>query len=412
MARPQALTLFLTNKGTTVTGCVRKIGVQEIKFMNSRILHVVGGMNRGGVETWLMHVLRHIDRKRYQMDFLVQTEAPCAYNEEIRSLGSRIISCLGHKRPWVFARNFARALREHGPYDVIHSHVHHYSGFVLYLAFQHGITVRIAHSHNDTRAAETQRGLLRRIYLQVMKTLIHRYATQGIAASAPAAASLFSAGWQNDPRWKILHCGIDLTPFSIDTNRSRVCKEIGIPADTPVIGHVGSFSEQKNYTFLLDVTDRVIQQNEKVHLLLVGDGPLRTKIEEKARVLGIAERLIFIGSRDDVPRLMKGGMDVFLFPSLYEGLGLALIEAQAAGLPCVISDVIPREADVVPALVTRLSLEQSIEDWGNTVVDQLSTKKKFQEGAFKAVLKSPFSIEKSVENLMAVYGQSNLRDHQ
>jgi glycosyltransferase involved in cell wall biosynthesis len=380
--------------------------------MSRSILHVVGGMNQGGVETWLMHVLRHIDRESYQMDFLVQSEVSCVYDEEIRSLGSRIISCLGHKRPWVFARNFARALRENGPYDVVHSHVHHYSGFVLYLAFQYGIPLRIAHSHSDTRAHETQKGLLRQIYLQVMKALIHRYATYGIAASAPAAVSLFGAGWQNDPRWKILYCGIDLTPFSTDTNRSRVRKELGIPADTPVIGHVGRFAEPKNHTFLLDVMDRVMQRNEKVHLLLVGDGPLRAKMEEKARSLGIAERVIFLGSRDDVPRLMKEGMDVFLFPSLYEGLGLVLVEAQAAGLPCVISDVIPREADLIPALVTRLNLEQSIEYWGNAVVGQLSTKKKYQEEAFQTVLKSPFSIEKSVENLMVVYGQSNLRNHQ
>lgn len=380
--------------------------------MSRSILHVVGGMNQGGVETWLMHVLRHIDRESYQMDFLVQSEVSCVYDEEIRSLGSRIISCLGHKRPWVFARNFARALRENGPYDVVHSHVHHYSGFVLYLAFQYGIPLRIAHSHSDTRAHETQKGLLRQIYLQVMKALIHRYATYGIAASAPAAVSLFGAGWQNDPRWKILYCGIDLTPFSTDTNRSRVRKELGIPADTPVIGHVGRFAEPKNHTFLLDVMDRVMQRNEKVHLLLVGDGPLRAKMEEKARSLGIAERVIFLGSRDDVPRLMKEGMDVFLFPSLYEGLGLVLVEAQAAGLPCVISDVIPREADLIPALVTRLNLEQSIEYWANAVVGQLSTKKKYQEEAFQTVLKSPFSIEKSVENLMVVYGQSNLRNHQ
>jgi len=372
--------------------------------MSRRILHVVGGMNRGGVETWLMHVLRHIDRERYQMDFLVQTNQKCAFDDEIHSLGSRVIPCLGHKRPWVFAHNFAHALREHGPYDVVHSHVHHYSGFVLRLATHHKVPIRIAHSHSDTRAHEIQRSLLRRIYLQVMKALIHRYATQGIAASSPAAASLFSSDWQNDPRWQILYCGIDLTPFSINTNQSRVRKELDIPNDAPVIGHVGRFSEQKNHTFLLDVFDRVIQQNEEVHLLLVGDGPLRAKIEEKARVHGIAKRVIFLGNRDDVPRLMKGGMDVFLFPSLYEGLGLVLVEAQAAGLPCVISDVIPREADVVPGMVSRLSLKQPIRAWVDTVQDRLAADKKDQKTALEAVLKSSFSIEKSIESLVKLYG--------
>ncbi len=161
-----------------------------------RILHVLHGMNRGGIETWLMHVLRNIDRERFKMDFLVHTTKPCAYDDEIRALGSEIIPCFHPARPWLFAYNFRRLVRKHGPYDIIHSHVHHYSGFVLRLAQHAGVPVRLAHSHNDTSYAETDVGVLRRGYLALMKRWIARYATAGLAASRLAAIDLYGDTWK------------------------------------------------------------------------------------------------------------------------------------------------------------------------------------------------------------------------
>src|SRR6188474_985657 len=119
-----------------------------------RVLHVLGGMDRGGVETWLMHVLREWDRGRGQMDFLVHTTRQCAYDEEVRALGARIIPCLTPRRPWSYSKRLRRILRDFGPYDVVHSHVHHFSGMVLRAARTSGVPVRIAHSHNDTSGVE------------------------------------------------------------------------------------------------------------------------------------------------------------------------------------------------------------------------------------------------------------------
>src|SRR5690242_11069048 len=129
-----------------------------------KVLHAVGGMNRGGVETWLMHVLRHIDRDRFQIDFLVHTTQPCDYDDEIRRLRSTIIPCLDHFRPWLYASNFRHILREYGPYDVVHSHVLHYSGYILRLARQAGVPVRVAHSHLDTSPFQSKLPFLRRVY--------------------------------------------------------------------------------------------------------------------------------------------------------------------------------------------------------------------------------------------------------
>ena len=149
-----------------------------------RILHVLGKLDYGGVETWLVQVLRHIDRQKYQMDFLVHTTDPGMYDEEVRALGARIIPCLGPSNPLQYALNFRRVLGEYGPYDVVHSHVHHYSGYVLMLAAMVGVTVRIAHSHNDTRSAESAKSVGRRAYRRIMQMMI-RHPPPAVWQSAP-----------------------------------------------------------------------------------------------------------------------------------------------------------------------------------------------------------------------------------
>jgi len=373
-----------------------------------RILHVVGGMNRGGIETWLMHVLRNIDRKRFQMDFLVHTNEPCAYDEEIRTLGSRIIPCLSPSRPWLYARNFNQILREHGPYDVVHSHVHYFSGYVLWLAKQGGVPVRIAHSHLDSSPLEAEAGWLRRLYLAGMKTSINRNATLCLGCSQLANLDLFGHDRKANLHSQILYCGIDLTPFQGPIDAFDTQTELGIPADAFVVGHVGRFQEQKNHRFLLEIFAEVFKREPQSYLLLVGEGPLRSSVEQQASQMGLRDRIIFAGSRSDIPKLMLGAMDVFLLPSLCEGLGLVLIEAQAAVLPCVLSDVIPEEADVVHPIMQRLSLLKPANVWADAVLaasDNLSAFNKVD--ALAIVEKSSFNIQMGVKRLAEVY-ESNI----
>ena len=369
-----------------------------------RILHVVGGMNRGGVETWLMHVLRHIDRDRFHMDFVVHTEKPCPYDDEARALGSKIIPCLTPAKPWLYGDNFKRILREYGPYDIVHSHVHHFSGYVLWLAKQAGIAVRIAQSHNDTSSVQAKAGWYRRLYLALTEWWVDRYATVGLGVSYKAAASLFGATWSTDPRRQILYYGIDLTAFQSSVNSVAIRTELGLPADAFAIGHVGRFIEQKNHLFLLEIVAEVAKREPRMRLLLIGDGSLRPEIEQKVIQLGLTDHIIFAGVRPDVPQLMLGAMDLFLLPSFHEGLPLVLLEAQAAGLPCIFSDVITEEVDIVKPLVRRMSLSSSPSTWAEAILAAQDTTSGIKETDALAILeKSHFNIKMSLKNLTKVY---------
>jgi len=379
-----------------------------------RILHVVGSMVRGGIETWLMHVLRHIDRDRFLMDFLVLTTKPGDYDEEIRALGSQIILCPLHRwNPWSYAVNFQRILREYGPYHIVHSHPHHFSGYVLRWAQQAGVPVRIAHSHNDSSLLQTQAGLYRRLYFTVTKHWIDRYATLGLGCSRPAVAALFGANWESDPRWQLLYYGIDLTSFRDAIEKVAVRAELGIPEDAFVIGHVGRFAQQKNHLFLLKIVAEVAKREPKTYLLLIGDGVLRKRLEQEVAQLGLADRAIFAGVRSDVSRLMRGAMDVFLFPSFYEGLPLVSLEAQAAGLPCLFSDVITEEVDAIKPLVQRLSLWQPASVWADAVLARFRDASVIKQSeAMRVIEQSPFNIEKGIETLAKLYSLNASKSYQ
>ncbi len=374
-----------------------------------RILHVLGGMTWGGVETWLLHVLRHIDRERFHMDFLVHTDQPCPHDDEVRALGGAIIPCLDPSRPWLYARNFNRIMREHGPYDVVHSHVHHYSGYVLLLAGRAGVPVRLAHSHNDTSRNEARAGMLRRRYLKVMEQWIHRYATGGLAASRAAALDLFGPEWAEDARWRVLHYAVDLDGLRATVEPNSARAELGIPADAFVIGHAGRFAEQKNHAFLVDIAAAVAARDANARVLLVGDGPLLPDIERQVARTGLADRVVFVGARYDVPRLMQGAMDVFLLPSFYEGLPVALIEAQALGLPCVYSDVVTEEADAVARLVRRVSLSQPPSVWADTILAvRDAAQVTGRRDALGYLEKTSFDIRTSIGRLERIYAGRGL----
>lgn len=368
-----------------------------------RILHVLGKLDRGGAETWLVQVLRHIDRKKYQMDFLVHTKAPGAYDDEVKALGSRVIPCLRPSSPFQYAYDFLRILRDTAPYDVLHSHVHSFSGIVLTVGRVAKIPMRISHSHTDRSRLAMTEGLGRRSYLGLTKWLIERNCTSGLAASQSAAIDLYGHRWKQKQNVMLAYCGIDVKPFKDRVDGAEVRRGLGISPASVVFGHVGRFDLYKNQKFLVAVAMELTKREPEARFLFVGDGPLKKDIQTRFCNAGIGDRTIFLGSRADVPRLLLGAMDAFLFPSVHEGLGLSLVEAQAAGLPSTVSDSVPNEADVVPSLISRLSLLQPPAVWAETALQGLRGKSTDAFEALKMVEQSPFNIEASAKRLVHIY---------
>jgi glycosyltransferase involved in cell wall biosynthesis len=373
------------------------------KMKPLRILHVVGGMGRGGAEMWLMHMLRHMDRSRVHMDFLVHTEEPRAFDEEIRALGSKVLPCMHPRQPFDYAQNFRRIVREHGPYDVVHSAVHHFSGYVLRLAAQCGIPGRIAHSHNTSSGMDRSERFARQLYCRVMERWVRQYATAGLACSSPAAVALFGEDWIADPRWKVHYPSTDLTLFGESTDRVARRAEFGIPVDAFVTGHVGRFDHQKNHRFLIEIANETLAKDANAWFLLIGDGPLRGEIEARAARSAYKSRIVFTGQRSDVPHLMLGVMNAFTLPSLHEGLPLVLVEAQAAGLPIIISDVITAEAGIVKPLVTRLSLQQTAREWADEILARRTRVPVSRSEALAEIAASPFNVKRAVNDLEQTY---------
>jgi glycosyltransferase involved in cell wall biosynthesis len=238
-----------------------------------------------------------------------------------------------------------------------------------------------------------------------MKKMIGRYASHGICVSRKAAEALFGDAWESDGRWRLLFCGIDLSPFGENVGGERVRRELGIPEKAYVIGHVGNFREQKNHVYLMDIAASLVESGADCYwFLLIGDGPLRPRIKRRAEELGLADKVIFAGARSDVPKLMLGAMDLFLFPSLYEGLGVALLEAQAAGLPCVISDVIAEEIDVIKENMHRLSLGEPPAVWADAIqAIRKSRKVCSQKECVEMMKNSRFNIATCVSQIEELY---------
>ena len=329
-----------------------------------RVLHVVGAMNRGGTETWLVDLLSRTDRTRFQHDVLTHANGTASLDEAVKATGARLIQAPKASRPWSYSAKLRRVIEEHGPYDVVHAHLHHFSGLVLRSAAHAGVPVRIAHSHSDTRLIDGRAIPARQLYLRLAEHWIRRYATRCLAVSRPAAASLFGEAWEFDPRVSVVYCGIALEKFSrLSLNRAACRRSFGIPADARVFAHVGRFAEPKNHVFLIEIFSRIAQLEPHAWFALAGDGPLRPQIELCVERAGISHRTLFLGMRNDVPQLLAGLVDVLLLPSLWEGLPITLIESQAAGVPALYSDAITPEAEELPHLLRRVSLRKSAGEW-------------------------------------------------
>lgn len=244
-----------------------------------------------------------------------------------------------------------------------------------------------------------------------MRSWIRTYANLKIGVAPGTAEALFGSAWARDPDCQIMPCGFDLTPFEEGADQAASRSALLLPPDAVVVGHVGRLVWEKNHKFLLDVASEIMQAEPRAWLLVVGDGPLSAEVQDRARALGVAERTIFAGDRNDVPQLMKGAMDVFVFPSKAEGLSVSLVEAQAAGLPCIMSDALTAGGIVVPELVRSIPLDASPSIWAEAALGAIKDRSICQTEAFLALKNSEFEINRSVARLLGLYDRGLEQAH-
>nr|WP_280518681.1 glycosyltransferase family 1 protein [Lederbergia wuyishanensis] len=355
-------------------------------------------MNRGGAETLIMNLYRNIDRSKIQFDFLTCKQGD--YDKEIISLGGRIhripyISEVGHFK---YKKELNHFFLKNSQYTIVHSHLDKMSGFVLNAAKKACIPVRISHSHST----RSEGGYIARLYKWFSGKLLQKSATHLIACSEHAAKWLFPRDYKNA---KVLKNGIDTSKFAFSKEmRKIVRKELEIEDNFFVIGHVGRFSHVKNHRLLIEVFAKLHKNNQNSILILAGDGPLKSSIQKRVKELNLHKNVKFIGIRNDIERILQA-LDVFVFPSFYEGVPVSLIEAQAAGLPCIISDQITRDIDLDLNLINFVPLNDPI-IWVDRIMEKVSV---IQRASFDSnvFLNKGFDIKSTAKHMTDYYFKCN-----
>ena len=326
-----------------------------------RILHIIGIMNRGGAEAMIMNLYRNIDRTKIQFDFVENEGEEAAFDHEIQELGGRIYRCpryrgKNHPAYTKWWHNFFKTHR--GEYPIVHGHIGSTAAIYLSIAKRYG-AYTVAHSHSAGVGSAMYR----------MFAYPTRYvADHFFACSTDAGISRYGKKVGNDSeRCHVLNNAVDARKFVYNANvRKQVRDALSISKDTLVVGHVGRFVDAKNHLFLIDVFHQIHAHNRNSVLLLVGDGELRPQIEAAISQKDLNNAVVMTGVQSNVWDYYQA-MDVFLMPSLYEGLPVSMVEAQTAGLPCCVSTGVPRESAITD-LVQFRSLEDSPEQWANWVL--------------------------------------------
>jgi glycosyltransferase involved in cell wall biosynthesis len=350
---------------------------------------------------WLYQTIKKLHR--FDHHVLVRTDKEEPFTQAFRDTGARVLPCLNYSNPVKYAMNLSRLARENGPYDILHVHGSNPNGLLaLLLAKELGIPATMVHSHNDVRPLLATRGTAYRSYVSVTMQCYRRLTDRGFAVSVRAAESMFGPDWRKDHRWSLLYCGVDFEPFAQPPD-PNLRKQLGIPEGAFVVGHVGRFHEQKNHQFLVKIAQEAVKMSPDVHFLFIGDGDLRKDIVSEVQRLGLAPHVTFVPDTLSVPQFMLSAMDCFVFPSRYEGLGLVAVEAQAAGLLCILSDRIPREVTVDSTLVEVLSLDDPPSRWAAATLNSRGRRVPPSGHYLQQFYASPFNLAESAQSLGKAY---------
>ena len=357
-----------------------------------KVLHVGATMDRGGTETLVMNLLRVLDRDRLQIDIVEQTQRRCDYDDEIEALGTRIYRC-----PTISPRNlrqyrmwWRQFFQEHPEYRIVHGHSRGSAPIYLNEAHRAG-RVTILHCHSNSYVKGLA-GVVRCIW----QIPLHWIADYNFACSYEAGVSQFG---KKRP-FRVINNGIVSKDFSWSPQTRKALRSELNLEDSFVIGNVGRFETPKNHPFLIDIFSEVKKIIPHAKLMLIGIGTHEEMIKEKARQMGISDDVLFMGLRSDVCRLHQA-MDAFVFPSLYEGMPLALVEAQAASLPCFVSDTVSKDVKVTD-LVQFISLKDPAGAWAKQIADAMQNAPERKDRS-EEIAQAGFDIRSTAEELERFY---------
>lgn len=360
-----------------------------------RVLQVVSLMNRGGAETMIMNIYRKMDKSKVQFDFIVHSDKKGEYDDEIKQLGGNIyhipkyngINHFRYKKAW---NNF---FKEHTEYKIIHSHVRSTAIIYLSIAKKFGLTT-IIHSHS-TSSGHGLKGFIKNLFQYPL-----RYKVDYLAACSDLAGKwLYGAKALKKINYLLIKNSIDAKAFIFNKEiREEKRKELNLKGKL-VIGHIGRFTYVKNHKFLINIFKEISLQNQNAILLLIGSGELLNDVKNQVTELNLEDKVVFLGSRNDVPQLLQA-IDLLIFPSFYEGLPLTVIEAQAAGVPCLISDTITDEV-ILTDLIEKLSINIDAEIWADKTIELFSQHKRINR--FHEIYEKDYDIHSLVKSLTEFY---------
>ena len=365
-----------------------------------RVLHVIGAMDRGGAETLIMNLYRNIDRSLIQFDFLVHEHRACDYDSEIEDLGGKIyrLNRFNGLNLISYANSCRTFFNEHHDYLAVHVHIGSCAAIVLRESKRVGL-FGIAHSH----ATDSPEFSIRDLFYKLVSYPVRYLADWFLACSRQAGIDRFGSRIADGSHFSVLNNGIDTQKYMFDVNvRELVRQELGVDEDTAVLCHVGRFAPEKNHGFLIDFFYEWLEKHPRSILILAGRGPLEKDVREQVASYGIQNKVRFLGVRSDIPQILMAA-DLLVFPSVYEGLGIAVIEAQATGLPCLVSDALPGIAFVLPSTIA-CSLDDSCNDWvaaGSGLLKSVVVPNR--SDCARSIRESGFDINDSVRQLVELY---------
>lgn len=367
--------------------------------MTFRVLQVYPQMNNAGTERVIMSLYENMDREKVQFDFLLERDGEL--DQKIIEMGGHIyyIENEGKSKYYEKLLDFFNTHE----YAIVHTHTHSAMGTVLKAAKKSGVPCRIAHSHNARNDLPKIMWFLKGLTSVKIETNANYF----FACSHNAAKWLFPHRAKDT---EIVYNGVNLEKYLFsEYERKEIRGELGFSEDNFVIVHVGRFAKQKNHSFLIDVIKELDGKlSGKVRGLLIGVGPLQDEIESKVADLGLNDKVMFLNSRTDVDKWLSAG-DVFLLPSLHEGLGIAVIEAQASGLPCIVSNAVPEEADMRLNLMHTLSLNDAVSLWADTVIDSC-TDYNDRSALKNEILSSHYNIRNVAAKMQQFYIEHSVKN--